>query len=236
MMEHLHHGAGPISFAAAFVAGIAGSVHCLAMCGGLSGALGMRARQAGVAPGRAFAHQLLQQLGRVGSYTLAGAVCGAFGAALTTLMDLAQLTVVARVLAGACLVAISLRVLFGWRAFAALERFGARFFARLSPLARSGLGSGLGGSFLLGALWGWLPCGLVYSMLIFAALSGSVWQGAAILLLFGLGTWPAMLGGSLLSAQLWRVSMARGVHTLAGVLLLAFGVLTMIAPLGHAHH
>jgi uncharacterized protein len=236
MMQHVHAAAGPISFAAAFIAGVAGSAHCLAMCGGLSGALGMRARQAGVAPARAFAHQLLQQTGRVGSYALAGALCGAFGAALGTLMDVVQVTLFARVLAGLTLIAIALRVLFGWQLLAPLERLGARAFARLSPLARNAAGSGLAGSLLLGAVWGWLPCGLVYSMLAFAALSGNAVDGALILMLFGLGTWPAMLGGSLLGAQLWRVSMARRVHTLAGVLLLAFGVMTMIAPLGHAHH
>ncbi len=236
MMQHVHAAAGPISFAAAFIAGVAGSAHCLAMCGGLSGALGMRARQAGIAPARALAHQLAQQAGRVGSYALAGALCGAFGAALGNLMDVVQVTLFARVLAGLTLIAIALRVLFGWQLLAPLERLGARAFARLSPLARNAAGSGLGGSLLLGAVWGWLPCGLVYSMLAFAAFSGNALDGALILMLFGLGTWPAMLGGSLASSQLWRLSTARGVHTLAGAALLVFGLVTLLAPLRHAHH
>ncbi|MFO1467345.1 MAG: sulfite exporter TauE/SafE family protein [Steroidobacteraceae bacterium] len=235
-MHHVQAASGPIGYAAAFIAGVAGSVHCVAMCGGLAGALGMRARRAGISPAKSVAHQVVQQSGRITSYAVAGALCGGFSQALASFLDLSGLAVVARVLAGLCLIAISLRVLLGWQLFAPLERLGARAFAHLSPLVRGAAGTGLPGSFLLGALWGWLPCGLVYSMLAFAALSGGAAQGALILVLFGLGTWPAMLGGSLASAQLWRVSMAHGVHRLAGGALFVFGLLTLLAPLGHLHH
>ncbi len=235
-MIHSMAAAAPLGLAAAFAAGVAGSVHCLAMCGGLSGALGMRARKLGASPARTFLHNISYQIGRVGSYALAGALCGSFGELLATLLDLSSLTRGLRVVAGLLLIAISLRVLVGWRLFGGLERVGAKLWMRLSPLARSIEQNHLGGSLLLGALWGWLPCGMVYSMLLFAALSGSALQGAATMVLFGVGTWPAMLGGSLLSAQVWRFSAARGFHTVAGALLLAFGVLTVIAPLQHAHH
>lgn len=235
-MIHAMMATAPIGLAAAFVAGVAGSVHCLAMCGGLSGALGMRARKLGASPARTFLHNASYQFGRVGSYTLAGALCGSFGGLLATLMDLSSVTKGLRVVAGLLLIAISLRVLVGWRLFGRLERLGAKLWSRLSPLARPIQQNHLGGSLALGALWGWLPCGMVYSMLLFAALSGSAWQGAATMLMFGVGTWPAMLGGSLLSAQVWRLSAVRGLHTVAGALLLAFGVLTVLAPLQHAHH
>ncbi len=235
MIQPMAAGAS-IGLAAAFIAGLAGSVHCLAMCGGVSGALGMRARRVGAGPARTFMHNASYQIGRVGSYTLAGALCGGFGAMLATLADLSSLTRIVRMLAGLLLIGIALRVLVGWRLFGALESLGARVWMRLSPLARSANPQHLGGSLLLGALWGWLPCGMVYSMLIFASLSGSALQGAATLLMFGVGTWPAMLGGSLLSAQIGRFSAARGLHTVAGALLLAFGVLTLLAPLRQAHH
>ena len=97
--------------------------------------------------------------------------------------------------------------------------------------ARGLRATGPGGSLLLGALWGWLPCGLVYSMLIFAALSGSARQGAARMLMFGLGTWPAMFAGSLLSAQVWKAAMARRLNAVAGALLLVFGIATAVGPL-----
>jgi sulfite exporter TauE/SafE len=235
-MIHSMTAAAPIGLLAAFVAGVAGSVHCLAMCGGLSGALGMRARKLGASPARTFLHNGSYQIGRVGSYALAGALCGSFGGLLATLLDLSSVTRGLRIVAGLLLITISLRVLVGWRAFAGLEHLGAKLWMRLSPLARPIQRNHLGGSLLLGALWGWLPCGMVYSMLLFAALSGSALQGAATMLMFGVGTWPAMLGGSLLSAQVWRLSAARAMHTVAGALLLVFGVLTVLAPLQHVHH
>ena len=227
---------GQITLAAAFVAGVAGSVHCLAMCGGLAGALGMRARRVGQSPQRALLHAASSQAGRIFSYSIAGALCGAAGSVLTSLLDFARVAMVVRVLAGLLLIAIALRVLMGWRLLAPVERWGARLWTKLAPLAQSSNPATLSGSWLLGMIWGWLPCGLVYSMLIFSALTGSVVQGAATMLLFGLGTWPAMLGGALFSAQFWQMAMARRMNTAAGALLFVFGVITVITPLLHTHH
>lgn len=227
---------GPLSLAAAFMAGIAGSVHCLAMCGGLTGALGLRAQRAGGSAARTLVHQLLPQLGRVTSYAMAGALFGAFGATLAAQFDFAGAALVLRILAGSCLMAIAARVLWGWQPLAPLERLGARLFAHLTPLLRAHRGPAPGGSFLLGILWGWMPCGLVYSMLLFAAVSGGAMHGALMLALFGTGTWPAMLGGTLLSRQFGRWSAARGLHALTGIALLAFGLLTLLAPFEMLHH
>ena len=106
-------------------------------------------------------------------------------------------------------------------------------WSRLSRLARLIPPGGLRGALLLGMLWGWLPCGFIYSMLIFAALSGSMLQAAAMMLCFGLGTVPAVFAASLISAQIWRAAMARGLNIAAGLLLFAFGVLTLLGPLDH---
>jgi len=239
VMDHaMHHlsAMGNMSLAAAFIAGVAGSVHCLAMCGGISGALGMRSRQLGVAPGRAFWHAVCHQAGRLASYSIAGILCGGFGGALAALFDLDRIALAVRILAGLLLIAMSLRVLLGWRLLGGIERLGAHLWSRLAPLARRTGAQGLGSSLLFGMIWGWLPCGLVYSMLMFATMSGSAELGGATMLLFGLGTLPAMLGGSLISAKVWRLIMARGLNTAAGVLLFAFGILTVLGPMYHAHH
>jgi uncharacterized protein len=225
----------PVSLSAAFVVGLAGSVHCLAMCGGLSGALGMRARRA-AAPLRASMHAASYQIGRLASYTLAGAIVGACGGQLQAMFDLDRIALAARILAGLVLISVATGILFSWRPLSGLERLGGRLWSHIVPVARKLPTTGLTGSVLLGMLWGWLPCGFVYSMLIFAALAGSAAQAAAMMLCFGLGTAPAVLGASLLSAQLWRVTIARGLHNVAGWLLLAFGALTLLGPLSHAHH
>jgi sulfite exporter TauE/SafE len=205
------------------------------MCGGLSGALGMRSRRA-AASWQASVHAASYQIGRLTSYTLAGAVVGASGSLLQEMFDFDRLAVAARILAGLVLISIAIGVLINWRPLSRLERLGGRLWSRIAPLARRLPPTGLGGSVLLGMLWGWLPCGFVYSMLIFAALAGSARQAAAMMLCFGLGTVPAVFGASILSAQLWRVTVARGLHKVAGWLLLAFGALTALGPLSHAHH
>jgi len=83
---------------------------------------------------------------------------------------------------------------------------------------------------------GWLPCGFVYSILLFAALSGNPLQAAALMVCFGLGTVPAVFGVGLIGAQLKRAGVARGLYTAAGWLLLLFGALTIAGPFGPAHH
>jgi sulfite exporter TauE/SafE len=228
-----------LSYAAAFVAGVAGSAHCFVMCGGLASALGMRARRRGVSPQTSFAYAATSQLGRVLSYTLAGALVGAFGGVFASLLDFSSAAAALRVAAGLLLIALALKVLFKWNLLSWLERAGGKFWRFIAPLSQH---IGVGGfkrSFLLGTLWGWLPCGLVYSILLFAAFSGDAWRGAGTMLAFGVGTLPAMLSSSLLASQLTRLTIGRKIHLGAGALLLAFGIWTAAAPFqvheGHEH-
>jgi len=175
-------------------------------------------------------------VGRLTSYTLAGAVVGAFSGLLQGMFDLDRVALIARILAGLVLVSVGIGVLFKWRPLAILERLGGRLWRHVAPLARIIPPQGVAGSLLLGMLWGWLPCGFIYSMLLFAALKGGALQSAAMMLFFGLGTAPAVFGAGMLSAQVGRLSMARGLHTAAGWLLLVFGALTIYGPLNPAHH
>lgn len=213
-----------LSLSAAFIAGIAGSAHCFAMCGGLAGALGMRARATAASPRSAFTNALSYHVGRLSGYAVAGAICGLIGATLQAVLDLARLGAGLRVASGVLLVLIALRTLSPWNPLRWLETIGAKFWRRLQPLT---LGTGrLAGptqGIALGFLWGWLPCGLVYSMLLFAALSGNALNGAAILLAFGLGTLPSMLTSSVLASQMHRLVQSRWPRLASGVLLLVFG-------------
>jgi uncharacterized protein len=230
-----------ISLGAAFVAGVLGSVHCFAMCGALAGALGLRARQVGATPQRTFCLALSSQLGRIASYVFIGAAVGGAGAWLTTVMSWVHAAATLRVLAGAVLLAMAIRVAFNINFFAGLERVGARLWSKLGAnrLALTGGGRqpGLAQSLLMGLAWGWLPCGLVYSMALYAALSGSVLQGALIMLAFGAGTLPSMLSSSVMAAQLARIVNARHLRLGAALLLAALGAWTIYAALAHgAHH
>jgi sulfite exporter TauE/SafE len=224
-----------ISLLAAFIAGLTGSVHCLVMCGGIAGALGMRARTVGGSAPLALAHSSLYQLGRIGSYALAGAVVGTFGAAVQWVMEWLSIAIVLRVLAGLLLIMVALQLLLQWRVLQPIEQLGASLWRRIAPLAQHTQRAGVLQTLLLGLIWGWLPCGLVYSMLMLGALGGSATHGALTMLAFGLGTLPMMLTSNLLAAQIARVTTLRKMRIFAGVLLLMLGCWTMWVALQHHH-
>jgi sulfite exporter TauE/SafE len=229
-----------ISLSAAFIAGIAGSAHCFAMCGGLAGALGMRARSTATNAHSAFTNALSYHAGRLSGYAMAGAICGLIGASLQAVLDLARVGATLRTASGVLLILIALRMLSPWNPLRWLEALGARFWRGLQPftLGTSKL-TGHTHAIALGFLWGWLPCGLVYSMLLFAALSGNALNGAAILFAFGLGTLPSMLTSSVLASQVQRLLKSRWPRFASGALLLMFGawmIWVSIPAAGHAHH
>ena len=223
-----------IGFSAAFVAGAAGSVHCLAMCGGLAGALGMRSRSS---PSQALRDAWLYHCGRLGGYGLAGAAFGMLGATLLSTVNLPMLATGARIGAGTLLILAALKILFGWNLLSSIEYAGARYWRALQPLARRALTtSGATRSLIIGVLWGWLPCGLVYSMLAFAAMSADAMRGAGIMVAFGLGTVPAMLTGSAFAAQLGAWVRRRGARQLGGAVLLLFGFWMAWSAIPVPHH
>lgn len=229
-----------ISLSAAFIAGIAGSAHCFAMCGGLAGALGIRARATATSTGSAFTNAAAYHVGRLGGYTAAGAFCGLIGATLQAVVDLASLGSTLRIASGVLLMMIALRMLSPWNPLRWLETLGAKFWRRLQPFTlRTGKLTGHAHAVALGFLWGWLPCGLIYSMLLLAALSGHALHGAAILLAFGLGTLPSMLTSSVLASQVQRVLKSRWPRFASGTLLLLFGawmIWISLPAAGHTHH
>lgn len=230
-----------ISLAAAFATGVAGSGHCFGMCGGMAAAYGGKARHdvqgARNAAARAFAQVTLYHVGRLGGYALLGAIAGAAGGVLLGAFDLMRVATLLRLCTGVLIVVMGLRLLTGLGGFGVLEKGGARFWRLLAPTART-LAARNGAAAALGAglLWGWLPCGLVYSMLALAAATATPMMGGATLLAFGAGTLPAMLTSGLLGSQLARFLKSARTRPIAGVALVICGVWTVLAAQGHSHH
>jgi sulfite exporter TauE/SafE len=226
--------AGTLSLTAAFLAGLAASGHCLAMCGGIAGALAMR--RPGGTTGSRIGLALAYNLSRVASYALAGAIAGLLGRTLLKAVDVAPLSVAFRVLAGLIMLAVAARMLFGWRLLDPLEAGGARLWRRLAPwTTRQGRAGGIGGAIGLGLAWGWLPCGMTYSMLLLAATTASIGLGAAVMIAFGLGTLPSMVTASVAFERIARGLASRAsLRVIAGTLLLAFGLWTAGNALYHA--
>lgn len=217
--------------AAALLAGLVGSVHCFGMCGGISGALGM-------AGGGRAGFAIAYSAGRIASYAVAGAMAGAIGAGLAGAAGLGPWL---RLVMGLVLVLLGLQIAVNLRLLAPLEAAGARLWQRLAPVARRFVPPRHAGQALaLGALWGWLPCGLVYGMLAAAAGSGTAANGALFMAVFGLGTAPAMVGLAWASGRGGHWLTARRRRAL-GWLLVAFGAWTAATPLwhmsgSHGHH
>ncbi|MBK7948963.1 MAG: sulfite exporter TauE/SafE family protein [Deltaproteobacteria bacterium] len=208
----------------ALVLGFAGSVHCIGMCGGIAGALAQLSPRPG--PAAAATRSLLHSAGRIASYATAGAAAGAFGQ-LFAFSDSALLPI--RVLLGLVIVGIGLQIGLTGRAAPALERAGQAIWRRLSPLTRRiGRPEHAWQIFAMGVVWGWLPCGLVYSALLLAAGSGEPATGALAMAAFGIGTLPAVLAASGLAAALARLGGALAVRRSAGALLVAFGLWSVI--------
>lgn len=231
----------PAPVPVAFLLGLASTLHCWGMCGGILAAFTLGIPGAGV-PGEARRAFLITgfNLGRVTSYAMAGAVTGGIGNALLLLPLRAPIFVALQVTAGAILVITALR-LGGWMASGGrLEAAGTRLWAKLQPLCRSLLPvNRMWRALALGALWGWVPCGLVYSALAWSAATADPIAGAWTMLAFGAGTLPGMLAAGLAGNKIsTRFSSPALRRALAGLLILA-GVLGPLLSLYFAaagHH
>lgn len=211
---------------ALFTMGLLGSTHCIGMCGGITTALGMAVQGRGARDRVTLT--LLYNLGRIASYAAAGllvALIGALG------RDYLALGPILRVLAGIFMVVLGLYIAGWWRGLVRLEHLGQHVWKYLQPVGQRLLPvTGPGRALALGAIWGWLPCGLVYSALVLALAMASPWQGAVGMVFFGLGTLPVMLIMGLASGGVLRRLQSRGVRSAAGVMLIVFGLWQLLQP------
>ncbi|MBK1706211.1 sulfite exporter TauE/SafE family protein [Halochromatium glycolicum] len=210
----------------AWLVGLLGGVHCIGMCGGVVATLtaGLpREERAQIA--RQLPFQLAYNIGRIGSYTLAGALMGALGAVALELVPLHLTQRILYGVAAAFMLALGLYLGGWWQGLTRVERLGALLWQRIEPLGRRFIPVRRWWQALaVGLVWGWLPCGLVYSVLIWSAGSGSALQGALLMLLFGLGTLPNLLGIGLLAGAAARLIEQRWLRQAAGALVIGFAL------------
>ena len=217
----------PLLFSA-LVLGLLGGGHCLGMCGGLMGALTLAIPR----EQRTRRVRLLMayNLGRIISYAIAGFFSGLVGWAVANSPGATTLRVVAALL----LIAMGLYLAGWWSGLTRIERLGRGLWRYLQPIATRLLPiSSIPRALLLGALWGWLPCGLVYSTLLWAASQGNAIDSALLMLAFGLGTWPVLLATGLAAERTTALLRRRSVRTTGGVLVILFGLWTLPGP--HQH-
>jgi sulfite exporter TauE/SafE len=208
---------------AAWLTGLAGgSGHCIGMCGGILGALGVGQSRSW----RGLLLTLTAHLGRITSYSIAGALVGALGAGVVVGLFGSSGVAILRVLAAALIFLIGLQLLFGMPLLRRLEQGGARFWRLLAPRMQRLLPPrDPASAFGVGALWGWLPCGLVYAELAVAAAAGGPAAGALVMGFFGFGTIVSL---SVLSVLMHALGLGRVPRQASGALLLLFAVWTVL--------
>ena len=228
---------------AALLIGLLGGAHCVGMCGGIIGALsvagdpGANTGAGNTARAQKLRWLLLYNLGRLGSYVCIGLL---FYLLVDSIEDYFALQFM-RYIAGFILIAMGLYVANWWRGLAALERLGHCVWRYLQPCTRSLLPVRDGWQALaLGGLWGWLPCGLIYSALTYAATVDSPVSAGAVMLAFGIGTLPAVMTSGLFAQRLLLWVQREKVRCLFAVVIMAFGVWTLYGAFAHGggsdHH
>jgi uncharacterized protein len=209
------------SVIAVFIVGLLGGVHCLGMCGSI---VGIFTSQVPKDTAR-WPFHLAYSCGRIASYAAAGALVGAVGQAGLLLRDAVPVQHLLFALSSLMLIVLGSYLAGLWGAARQLERLGGGLWKRLQPyttklLPVNTVPRALG----LGALWGWLPCGLVYSVLLSALASGSAAQGVLVMLAFGLGTLPNLLAIGLFWESIKGWVQSPRIRLSAGLLVAAFGV------------
>ncbi len=217
-----------LTLGAALLLGLAASGHCVVMCGGISAALGMATAKG--PDGRPLKHLLVgYQLGRIGSYTLAGMLLGGSLGGLVALLDLDAVRLALRGLSAAALLLGAL-VAFG-RVRDPGFRSSQRLWRRLAPLGRRLLPvRHLPGALGFGMIWGWMPCGFVYTVLLLATLQLDALAAGATMAAFGMGTAPALLAVAFGAERFGRFVTRPAGRRIAGGMLLASAALTLAGP------
>ncbi len=214
----------------AFMAGLLGAGHCFGMCGGIAGGFGALAAGRG-----AFASALLFNGGRVVSYGLLGGVLALVVGAAGEGLGVPAWSRWLRLLTGLLIALVGLRFLFDWPGLARIEQAGAGLWRRVAPLVnRAARTPGPLGRLALGLTWGFLPCGMVYTVLLTAMSTGRFVDGFLTMLAFGLGTLPALLGMTLWAPALATFLQERATRRLigAGLLLVAGWTLFVLWGMG----
>lgn len=193
------------TFISAFVVGLLGAVHCVGMCGGIAGVLSIGTENLTVSA--RLLRTVAYNTGRITSYTAAGVVAGLAGGTLGGLLPAGTARPLAMGISAVFALLLALYLVGRGALLVRLEGYGGRLWQFLRPLGQRFIPArNMKQAFGLGLVWGWLPCGLVYTALAWALVSGSPVRGAVLMLGFGLGTLPALVSMGMAGSWIlaWR--------------------------------
>jgi len=227
----------PITLTSAFLLGIFSTMHCIGMCGGIIGALSLSLpEEIRNNKARLFTFVLSYNIGRITSYSIAGLIAGAVGTGVLQSAGFDQGHSVLKYIGVSMMVAIGL-YLTGWLPqLASVEKIGIPVWKRLEPLGRKLVPVvSLPRALAYGLVWGWLPCGLVYFVLIWALTAGDAINGALTMLAFGLGTLPTLIAAGFMTSWITRFARSARARQVVGLLIIAMAIGSLFIPMAHHH-
>jgi len=218
-----------INYVGAFFIGIAGGVHCIGMCGGIASAFSFAIPKGQSQLPYIFSYNL----GRIISYTIAGAITGFVGSMVT--VNIQSGLPILQIISIVFLVLLALYIGDWYKGLSFLEKLGGKIWKKISPLSKKLIPfKNPIYTLAYGMIWGWLPCGLVYSVLTWSLASESVMQGALVMFSFGLGTLPTLIAASLGASFLVPIFQHKMTRKIISILLFAFSLtLTFNLYLSH---
>lgn len=221
------------SYLIAFAMGLFSSMHCIGMCGSIIGTLTLS-----LSPEirnnkmRLLPFVFNYNLGRVASYTIAGSLAGIIGVLMVMPFDNVHGHRVLQVLSALFMMCAGLYIAGWFPRFAYIEKIGRHFWKKIEPFGRKLIPVKTHThAYLFGMVWGWLPCGLVYSALALAATTGDVVKSALLMLAFGLGTLPAVMGVGIMTSILTRLSRTQRFKQVIGLFMIALALLAAVPQL-----
>jgi len=215
------------SYLVALLMGLFSSLHCLGMCGSIIGSLTLSLRQEiREQKSTLMPFVLSYNLGRISSYAIGGLLAGMLHHVLTLPFGEGHGHRLLQILSAVVMAAAGLHIAGWFQRFAYIEKFGAHFWKRIEPYGRRVIPvETLGQAYVFGLVWGWLPCGLVYTALALAATSDSVLRSTLTMLAFGVGTLPAVFGVGIMTSLLVRLSRMNKFRQVTGLILIALALL-----------
>lgn len=230
---------GNLNLITALLMGLMGSTHCVGMCGGMAGALSLPLSKTDFSTLKKLSIQFCFSLGRLLGYGIAGYIAGSFSWVFLSFFGEGYINIL-RITAGIFMIFVGLFLANWWNGLARLESLGLGLWQKISPIIGTFTPADtLNKALVIGFLWGWLPCGLVYSMLVFSISSGNGIHGAGMMLMFGLGTMPAVIGMGMLAEKVMRQLQRAIIKNFMGVMVIVFGLWTIwvaVASDLHALH
>ncbi len=219
-------------YISALIIGFFGGAHCIGMCGGVVAMLTMSlSEKIRKSPAKVFLYHLNYNLGRIISYVLLGLILGYVGSIMSDMLKMTAMNKIFRIIIGIIIIMAGLYLAGFYNSFSFLEKLGSKLWVKIQPLTKKFIPvKTLKQAFIAGLLWGYIPCGLVYTALGLAIMNGSSIGGGFIMMFFGIGTLPSLLTIGGLSVKFSNLAKNPIMKKIAGISVIIMGITALYMP------